>query len=171
MKYNELTLGQIEAIVNKLGGMDGVKRFLSSNVFNFVVNFALSLSDMIKAGAYDWVNPDITEVNFPKTGEGEVSVSAELVHLDRYVSSDDAVAEMDRLGFRQATIHELLSFGAKNPDVQREFPVVAALGSSCEVDGIRHMAFLDRDGSRRHLDLSWWNDGWHGRCRFLGVRK
>ena len=30
MKYGELTLGQVEAIVNKLGGMEGVKRFLSS---------------------------------------------------------------------------------------------------------------------------------------------
>jgi hypothetical protein len=29
MKYGELTLGQVEAIVNKLGGMEGVKRFLS----------------------------------------------------------------------------------------------------------------------------------------------
>ena len=29
MKYGELNLGQIEAIVNKLGGMEGVQRFLS----------------------------------------------------------------------------------------------------------------------------------------------
>jgi len=29
MKYGELTLGQVEAVVNKLGGMEGVKRFLS----------------------------------------------------------------------------------------------------------------------------------------------
>lgn len=29
MEYNELNLGQIEAIVNKLGGMEGVQRFLS----------------------------------------------------------------------------------------------------------------------------------------------
>ncbi len=29
MKYGELNLGQIEAVVNKLGGMEGVKRFLS----------------------------------------------------------------------------------------------------------------------------------------------
>jgi len=28
MKYGELTLGQVEAVVNKLGGMEGVKRFL-----------------------------------------------------------------------------------------------------------------------------------------------
>jgi hypothetical protein len=29
MKYGELNLGQVEAIVNRLGGMDGVQRFLS----------------------------------------------------------------------------------------------------------------------------------------------
>ncbi len=32
MKYGELTLGQVEAIVNKLGGMEGVKRFLSGEL-------------------------------------------------------------------------------------------------------------------------------------------
>ncbi len=32
VKYSELNLGQIEAIVNKLGGMEGVQRFLSGKV-------------------------------------------------------------------------------------------------------------------------------------------
>jgi len=32
MKYGDLTLGRIEAIVNKLGGMDGVKRLLSGEL-------------------------------------------------------------------------------------------------------------------------------------------
>lgn len=32
MKYNELNLGQIEALVNKLGGMDDVQRFLSGEL-------------------------------------------------------------------------------------------------------------------------------------------
>lgn len=32
MKYGELNLGQIEALVNKLGGMDGVHRFLSDEL-------------------------------------------------------------------------------------------------------------------------------------------
>jgi len=32
MKYGELNLGQMEAIVNKLGGMDGVKRFLNGTL-------------------------------------------------------------------------------------------------------------------------------------------
>jgi hypothetical protein len=32
MKYSKLDLGTIEAVVNKLGGMDGVARFLSNDV-------------------------------------------------------------------------------------------------------------------------------------------
>lgn len=32
MKYNDLSLGQVEAIVNKLGGMEGVKNFLSGKI-------------------------------------------------------------------------------------------------------------------------------------------
>lgn len=32
MKYNDLSLGQIEAIVNKLGGMEGVQNFLSEKI-------------------------------------------------------------------------------------------------------------------------------------------
>ncbi len=32
MKYNEFTLGQIEAVFNKLGGIEGVKRFLAGTV-------------------------------------------------------------------------------------------------------------------------------------------
>lgn len=34
-KYNELTRGQTEEIVNKLGGMEGVQRFLSSQFIPF----------------------------------------------------------------------------------------------------------------------------------------
>jgi len=32
MKYGELNLGQIEAMVNKLGGIDGVQRFLANGI-------------------------------------------------------------------------------------------------------------------------------------------
>jgi len=32
MKYGELTLRQVEDLVNKLGGMDGVRRFLSGEM-------------------------------------------------------------------------------------------------------------------------------------------
>lgn len=69
MKYGELTLGQIEAVVNKLGGMDGVKRFLSGepsvadNFFRISINYDLHLEAAIRYGKYDFVNDNITEKN------------------------------------------------------------------------------------------------------------
>lgn len=41
MKYGELNLGQIEALVNKLGGMEGVNRFLSGNAEVVVKNHVI----------------------------------------------------------------------------------------------------------------------------------
>lgn len=38
MKYGELNLGQIEAVVNKLGGMNGVQRFLSGETVVKIAN-------------------------------------------------------------------------------------------------------------------------------------
>jgi hypothetical protein len=145
--------------------------------FRFIVDYTLSLSDMIKAGKYDWVNGNITDANFPRTkgkglavGQSAETIDAELIHFNRDISSDSAVAEMDKMGYRPATIEELLAFGASNPDIQKQFPIVA-LGSSCVVHGSRRVVYLHGDGSERALDLSWWDDDWRGDYQFLAVRK
>ena len=39
MKYGELTLGHVEAVVNKLGGMEGVQKFLSGELTVSETNF------------------------------------------------------------------------------------------------------------------------------------
>ena len=41
MKYGNLTLGQVEAIVNKLGGVDGVQRFLRGDLMVFAKSVPL----------------------------------------------------------------------------------------------------------------------------------
>jgi len=95
-------------------------------IFHLIVNYTMSLADMIKVGGYDWVNENIIEVNFPRNeNRGKFKVDAELIHFGRNISSDSAVAEMDKMGYRPATIEELLSFGVTNPEIQRQFPVVA----------------------------------------------
>lgn len=50
MKYSKLDLGQIEAVANKLGGMDGVKRFLQDDFESVVLRNLPSLSGQIKRG-------------------------------------------------------------------------------------------------------------------------
>jgi hypothetical protein len=136
-----------------------------------VVDYTMSLADMIKVGKYDWVNDDITAEHFPVTGSGKTEVNLEFVHLNKSVSSEAVLAHMEANGLRPATLAELLSFGAKYPEIQREFPIVA-LGSSWIVSvGNRFVPYLFGSSSDRHLNLSWFGSGWVGYFRFLAVRK
>jgi len=181
MKYGELNLGQIEAIVNKLGGMAGVQRFLAGNsevvvknlvpagIFRLAVDYGKLLAEMIAAGRYDWKNSDITARRFPIEGKGVVEFEARYFHPDYTISSDDAIATMNA-GWEPAKIEHILALGATFPDEQRKFPIVG-LGSVAEVDGSRVVPCLSKDGSRRGPGLSWWGLDWDSDCRFLAVRK
>lgn len=138
-------------------------------MYHLIVDYAQSLKQMIAAGYYDWVNPDI-EKNFSVQGSGRVELGAELIHLNRNVSSDEALKELDRLGYRAATAEELLAFGAAYPEKQREFPIVA-LGTVRRVYGGRRVLFLWGGGLGRDLGLDWFGRGWNVYCRFPAVRK
>ncbi len=136
------------------------------------VNHALSLKDMIKRGKYDWKNEDITSKNFPHdTAQGTKELNVELVHFGRYIESDEVISEMEKLGLRPATLPELLAFGEKYPDIQREYPVIALGSMWTRPGGGRHVPVLYRDDGERDLGLCWWVGGWSDRCRFVAVCK
>ena len=79
--------------------------------------------------------------------------------------------EFEARGLRVATLPELLAFGAKCHEKQREFPIIA-LGSVWQYrDGRRRMPGLWYAASDRRLDLFWFVYRWYGYCRFLAVRK
>lgn len=181
MKYPDLSLGQVEAIVNKLGGMEGAMSFLrdervlqekqtSRSSFSIHIDYSQSLADMITAGKYDWKNDDITEKRFPLKGEGSIEHTVHLLHYDRVMRSDDVITQMDADGFVPALIEDLLAFGAQHPEEQRKYPIIA-LGSSAKVHGDRGFPFLDRRGSKRNLYLLWFDIEWYEQCRFLARNK
>jgi hypothetical protein len=134
------------------------------------VDYGKSLAAMIQAGRYDYANSDITEKHFP-VASGPTEVSIELVHFDRVMTSDEILAELDRKGLRPATLPELLAFGVKYSEKQREFPIVA-LGSVWRgwVD-LRHVPYLWGDAGLRNLDLDWLGNWWDVHSRFAAVRK
>ncbi|MDO8601899.1 MAG: hypothetical protein Q7R62_02110 [bacterium] len=89
-KYSELTRGQTEAIVNKLGGMEGVKRFLAGEldvVVKAAIAFIFTLWRMLTVGVYqsvtdirsalatagmrlgDWAADILGKVTLPVTAE------------------------------------------------------------------------------------------------------
>lgn len=121
------------------------------------------LSSLIKEKKFDYVNSDITDTLFsvPK----EIGTDFKLYHFDRYISSEDAIKEMEKDGYKPANIYELLTWTGWNDN-----DWVVALGSVGKVDGDRRVPYLDGSGSRRDLHLRWFGLGWDALCRFLGVR-
>ena len=145
------------------------------------VDYGTSPQAMIAAGRYDWVDDDITPKRFPIVGTGVVEFETKVFHFDRYISSEDAVRfirseliEPDPSTtfsfWEPAPIEALLAYGAKNPDEQRQYPIIG-LGSVAEVDGDRHVPYLGRHDAERVLFLYWWGSGWDAHYRFLAVRK
>lgn len=143
----------------------------AGNTYPLSVDYGRSVEDGVRAGRYDWANSGITSSNFPRKRKGIAEVAVELMHFDRVVSTNEALRELNRMGYRPAELHELLAFGEKYPDVQREFPIVA-LGSAWQVrDGGRGVSCLYGDGSERSLNLRWVEDDWFELYRFAAVRK
>lgn len=136
------------------------------------VNYAQELVEAIKDCTFDWKNDNIVEKNFPNHPHetGEVTLTVKLFHFGRDMSSDDVVKEMDKEGFRPATLRELLAYAAKNPDEQRKYPIVA-LGLFWRHLFGREVPYLGIRVNGRKLFLGWWGEGWNGRYFFLAVRK
>lgn len=139
-------------------------------VLRITVDYSQTLEQMIVLGQYDWKNDDITVARFPVKGERKKEIVAELVKYESNMSSEAVLADIDKKGFRPATIEELLAFGAAFPELQRKFPIVA-LGSVAEVRDKRGVTYLGRSDSNRYLGLGWFDDSWSACYRFLVVRK
>lgn len=133
-----------------------------------------SYADLEKA--FDWVYDGYKGIEFkPIDVCKDVSTESreiefELVHLNEDVSTDKALAELDKQGLRPALYQELLAFAAKYPELQKQFPIVA-LGSVCRRSGHLYSPYVDWRGVERDLYFRWIGHGWHDDCRFLAVRK
>ena len=157
----------IEKIVDVLAEM--IRK--ATNVFSVFVDYGRSVADLVAAGKYDWKSDNVNDKNFTASRLGADTVDVQLVHFNRIVSTEEALKELDNQGLRAIDLHELLSIGAKYPNLQREFPIVA-LGSVWQDRyGPRYVPYLDGLGSERDLHLSWVGDDWSELCRFAAVRK
>ena len=140
--------------------------------FHSIVNYDRSVALGIQAGNYNWINDYITDKNFPpeKGESGTKEISFELVHLNKVVSSEQALQELESRNLRPATLRELLAFGEKYPDEQRKYSIVA-LGSVGRYWDGRGVPCLYGGGRERRLSLARYGGGWYSDCRFLAVRK
>ena len=138
------------------------------------VDYTKTVEQAITDGNYDWKNDDIIVKNFPISPEmigKKVEVTTKLFHFNCDISSNDVISEMDKGGYRPATLMELLALGILFPELQRQFSIVA-LGSVWRLaSDYRCVPYLHVHGSERGLSLDWFGRDWSARYRFLGVRK
>lgn len=141
--------------------------------FRVVVDYGKPLTYMIDSGKYDWKNVDISLEGIIVEGEGRVEKDLVLVHLNRNVSFEETLNEIDRRGLKPETLESLLAFGAKFPDQQREFPIIALEAEMSIAPFICGVICLDESASRRNLDMVYCSPGhrFGSRCRFLASRK
>ena len=127
---------------------------------------ALTLSQLIKANKFTYVNKDIITKNFPPQGKIE---EVELIDFKKALTTDEAIKLLAEQGFRPATIYELLTWSQKNWNGK---DWIVALGSVWRsADGDRYVVCLGSDASGRDLSLRWVEDDWDVFCRFAAVKK
>ncbi|NCU43062.1 hypothetical protein EOL72_01780 [Candidatus Falkowbacteria bacterium] len=172
MENNNLSVAQVIELIEKSN--ESEKVINPTDEIRLAIDYTKTLEQAISDGNYDWKNSDITAQHFPVSPEmigKKAEVSAKLFHFNCGISSDDVISEMDKAGYRPATLMELLVLGFLFPELQRHFPIVA-LGSVWHgAIGGGHVPYLDVDGNERGLDLYWFGIDWGAHCRFLGVRK
>jgi hypothetical protein len=160
----------LESCEAELSGLGTTPASIVQSLFPLVVDYDLSIEELVRRGGYDWSDGDINGKKFLIDRHGQECVNAELVHLNEAVSTKDALRGLANRNLHTANIVETLTFGLTYKDKQRKYPIVG-LGSSCTVLGDRYFPCLWSIGSERRLDLHWTDSGWHSDCRFLAIRK
>lgn len=153
----------------------------AGGVFAMVVNYAKTLAAFIEAGCFDGVHNDPTKDEGyddrkmwgRSVDYGERSVSFELFDGTEHHDQDYMEAAMKRAGCRPANAKELLAFAEKNPEIQRQFQIVALEFTFVPTREGFILAWLTGDGEKREVTFEvsgkphggTWPD-----CLFLGVK-
>jgi len=96
-----------------------------SRIYLIAVDYNMTLADMIAAGKYDFVYDEIRRFPVWGNGRGRREMAAQLIPFGYEEEWDKDISALERRGLSPATIVELLAFGAKYPDIQREFSIKA----------------------------------------------
>lgn len=139
--------------------------------YKLTVDYSRPLADVVEDGKFNWCNEDFNQKNFPVVGEGIVEEELYTIHFQRKLSDEALVAECKRLGYEIIGNTEGAHFGAKFPELQRQYPIIFGSAWECP-DGYLRRPCLYGDDTGRDLDLNWFDPGnvWLADCRVL-VRK
>jgi len=178
----DLKVGQLNALVKILGGSDIVMEILRgtrevttsvrnfiAHIFSFVVDETMSVENVVKEGKFERSNDEINCKNFPRLKNGKkFEKEIVLFKFDRDMWANDVIEEMDRVGYRPATIWELVALFIREASLAERFHIVA-LGSSSMIRGFRRVPFICRGG--KELGLTLGDNCLLEGCLYIAVKK
>jgi hypothetical protein len=141
----------------------------------FILKFKYStLEDMLAEGGFNNsnVNTRINPMNFSTPREKEllnqsIRLKAKIFDFEEDVSSEDVLLELDKEGFRPATLVELLALAK----IYHSSRAVASFGLMLKADNDSYVPYFFTNINGRKLDLHWFENGWNTSFHFLAVRK
>lgn len=169
MKYGELNLGQVEAIVNKLGGMDGVRRFLSGETVVTGVSVPVFVHDKTKD---DWTL--LEHASRRITSATNLELVPFLKEKESFVSGEEMVrrarVELDA-NCGQEDAEWLLEHQDEIPAEFRKYYLVFTGTIWRGSRGNRIVPYLGWIGGRWCLGFPWLFNDWVSSGRLVRPRK
>jgi len=147
--------------------------FEGGSSVTYSVKVICDLKSAIAAGKYDEVNGDITPENFPEVGCKPGRAEVILVSFGKKMLYAEVLAEFDRQGLRPAALSRLLAIGARYPELQSQYWIVALGSVWRSSDNGVYRPTLDEIGGEHGLYLYWVDpvNGWGPDTRFVAIRK
>jgi hypothetical protein len=172
----DLTAGQLNDIVEKLGGYKEALRFLGGelaenhplcgSIFRLMLWGNMTTEKLVQLGKYQWPNGWITDERFPLLQHDPIGRVVEYVEFDHDPTSDEVLAEFSRRGLERPTYEDALYFGIMYFDEQMKSPVVFLH------EPVRYRVLvLYKDLGKRGMRLRFFKNRWNRRCMFAGIRK
>lgn len=137
----------------------------------YLVNVTTNnVEKLIKAGNYDQVDPHIHSEDFSVEWLGSCQV--QLVHFGYELSTDEVLKQLRCMNLAPVTVGVILALGAKYPELQKQFPIVAlgshVADSACGKLFLKLTAYASSWSSRK-LHLTGTRGNWKSRYRFAAV--
>jgi hypothetical protein len=134
-----------------------------------VIDYTLSLAEMVRASGVLVTDRKFTEENFPIDVHGSaVEVEAVLVQHSRagYYGSDNVLKGLEQRSLQPASHAALLAFASWYPDLSYRFHIVAFGTVGVGANDLPCVALL----SHGRLRLEWFGQSWGPHHRFLSLK-
>ncbi len=148
---------------------DHFRRWDVSMTQNLIVSPGFSLTAIIGAGKYDFVDKYVSESRLYDNPKSVGEWEWKFFNAEQTMGTEDAAAAIIADGWQPARIEHLLAFGEKYPDEQRSYEILA-IGSVWRINLYQGVPRLWLVREKRTLDLDSSKHCFPG-VRLLAVRK